>query len=141
MLYQFGALRKHSAILLAAVTVRDYDHRLQPRQPCRHRHSLPMIAARSCHHACQAGLALLEPIDIDQRSAHFEGANWGVVFMFDPDLGAQALAEQRPTELRRGRHRAIDHTLGFVNLGQGRKLHGYRIAKFYNAFSFSSNEW
>ena len=41
---------------------------------------------------------------VDEAAAHLEGADRRVVLVLDPDLGARALAEQRPAILRRRRH-------------------------------------
>ena len=49
--------------------------------------------------------------------------------MLDPGLGTEAVIDQRPTVLRRGRHVAIDNGLRVEDLGKGRKQHETSISK------------
>src|SRR4051794_4511151 len=63
---------------------------------------LPMIAPCRAHHAGAVWLALAQRFEVDEAAAQLEGAYLGVVLVLDPGSGAEPLAEERPTVLRRG---------------------------------------
>ena len=70
--------------------------------------TLAVVAARGAYQARAAGLPAPVAIEIDQPTAHLEGADGRVILMLDPDLAAGALAQQRPGILRRRRHDVVD---------------------------------
>ena len=61
-------------------------------------------------------------VEIDQSAANLEGADRGMVFVFDPDFSAESLAEQGPSILRCGRKNGVNGSGGGFDLVQG-ELH------------------
>jgi hypothetical protein len=108
MFEQLRAQRAHGAVLFDAVPVRD-DDRCGQSQPARGEcHGLPVVAPRGRDHAARLGLPGGEASQVVHQPADLEGAERGVVVMFHPEFAARAGVEERPTELRRGRHHALD---------------------------------
>jgi hypothetical protein len=83
---------------------------------------IPKRAPAKARDAVVGGAGLGEAPHVDQAAAHLEGACRGVVFVLDPDIGAQALTEYRPLVLRcAGKHR-VYLALRVFQLGQGEQI-------------------
>ena len=129
VLHQLDALGHHGAVFLFAVAVGNDNDRLQAEQSRGHANALAMISAGCGDDTGQVGMRFLKPVAIDQRATQLESAHGAVVFMLDPGFNARLLAarnaliDERPRILRRGRHVAIDHGLRFLNLCERWELH------------------
>src|SRR5262249_43400004 len=108
VLDKFGPKRAHRGVLFTAVTMRYDDRRSYPGARRRIRDTLAVIAARRRDQAGDRMRCAREAVDIDDSAAQLERADRAVVLVLDPDLGAGARAEQRPSDLRRGGERRAD---------------------------------
>ena len=105
MLDQFGAERAHGAVLLDRIAARHINHGRNAVAAGREGEALPVIAARGGNDPGRIRPLPLQPVEIDQPTAHLEGADRRVVLMLDHNARAEPLAEQRPGMRRRRRHR------------------------------------
>src|ERR1700751_4093238 len=105
---QLGAERLHGCILFDAVPARHNDHGAQPGTSSSKSDTLTVIATSRCDHTGYLWLSLLELVHVYQPPADLERAQGLVVLVFNPNLGAGQLAEQRPTDLRRRRQNAMN---------------------------------
>ena len=91
-----GAQRAHGGVLLARVAVRHDDgagHAVFTRGPA---DALAVVAPGGADHLARQGVCAGELVEVGQAAADLEGAHRRVVLVFDPAVGAQAFAEQRP---------------------------------------------
>ena len=87
------------------------SHGLAVVAACRRNHPRHTLACQMCHE--------IEP------TANFEGANGGVIFVFDVGLKPHFLGEQRVVNQWRRAHVCIHNLLCSFHLGQGDRLrHG-----------------
>src|SRR5262249_58991271 len=103
MLDEFGTLGAHGGVLLGAITVRHVNDCAQTRAARGNRHALAVIASRRGDDAVDSGLTALQLVHVDEAAADLEGTDERMVLVLHPDLGARALREQRPDDLRRRR--------------------------------------
>ena len=96
MLDQLGAQRRHRGVLLRAVAERDDNRDGKIEAAARPGQRLAMVAASGGDEAPAGRLVASE----HHPAANLEGAGWKVIFMFNPDLGTGARAQQRPAYLR-----------------------------------------
>jgi hypothetical protein len=122
VLDQPGAKGTHGGVLLAALAVGNDDGDGNTEARAGKGQGLAVIAARGGNDAVVGGAGLGEAPHVDQAAAHLEGACRGVVFVLDPDIGAQSLTEYRPLVLRcAGKHR-VYLALRVFQLGQGEQI-------------------
>ena len=115
-LYQLGSLCPHRCILFRTISL-GHDYMCRHLEPVgRQRDRLAMIAARGRDQSRQTMPITKELCRIDDRCARFERPDWGVVLVFNPHFATQALTQQRPNELRSGRHNLIHQLLRLFNL-------------------------
>ena len=128
MLDQLSAQGDHGPVFLDAVAVGHHDRGRHPVGAGGESDALAVVA--SCRRDNPGfGLAgALEVLHINQAAAHLEGADRRVVLVFDPDLAAGTLAQQRPAYLRRRRDIFVNHFGGGIELGAGRVGHGCYFA-------------
>src|SRR5262245_44841683 len=108
MLDEFGTLGAHGGVLLCAITVRHVNDCAQTRVARGDRHALAVVASRCRDDAGDSGLAALQLVHVDKAAADLEGTDERMVLVLHPDLGARALREQRPQDLRCRRHNWAD---------------------------------
>ena len=77
-----------------------------------------MIAARRRDDPVRRAAFPCQPADIDQPTSNLEGADRRVVLVLHPELGANALAKQRPAILRSRRKGALHLTVRLFQLPQ-----------------------
>ena len=116
VLDELDSLGEHGLVLLRAVAVGDDDDGFETEKAGGEANALSEIAAGGRDDAGEGGVSIFEPVQVDDCSANFEGADLGVVLMLDPCLSAEALIEKRPGVLRRGRHKAVNECAGGADL-------------------------
>ena len=115
-LHHLGAPGTHGRILVLRVAARHQHGHRQAVPRCRERHALAVVATCSSDQS-RTGLAGRKVLHQIQATAHLEGAGGCVVFMLDPDPGAQPLAQQRPGQLWCGQHVPMHEPRGSVQFG------------------------
>ena len=84
-----------------------------------------MVAARGANDFFGQCPARLERFKIRQPTTNFERADWRVVLVFDPAVGAQALGRQCPAVLRCGLELLVHHACGGFYFLQGQHLNSF----------------
>jgi len=107
----------HGPVLLRAVALRHADHRRDPQAARGESDALAVIAAGGGYHLADIRPGPPEIVQVDEATAHLEGAGGGVVLVLDPDLAPAALTEQGPWDLRRGGYRPVDQARRGLELG------------------------
>ncbi len=122
---QLHTQRAHGGVFFQRVALRHHDaagHAVCARRPA---HALAVVTTRGADHLAWHLAALLQLVEIGQASANLERAHRRVVFVFDPAVGAQALAERAPAVLRRGLERPVDHLGSGFDVLQVGQLEGH----------------
>ena len=117
---QVRALRPHGCVLLAAVAVRYDEVGGHIEAACGEGYRLAMIATSGGNQTRYAAASAKQFCRIDHGGTGLEGADRSMVLMFHPYFGSEPFAQQRPDNLRRGRHHRIHKFLRrsyFVNCG------------------------
>ena len=91
-----------------------------------------MIAARGSNQGLDAGGGFFEPGAIDEGAAKLEGAEWRMIFMFEPDLdgvalGSESLVDERPTILWRWGHGSVNDGLSSFDFLESGQLHIFSL--------------
>ncbi len=104
VLHDRGPERAHGGVFFRAVPVRHHDGRRHPVLARGERQTLAMIASRGGDEMDSRRIpGAAQVVEENETAPDFEGAYRLMVFMFHPNLGAEPLVEQGPTDLRRGR--------------------------------------
>src|SRR6478672_2142886 len=112
--------RPHRPVLLDAVAERRNDRNRPSVTTGSERHRLAVVPARRSNDAGNARLRPEEIVHVDEPAPDLEGADGRVVLVLHPHLGPTALVQQRPTLLRRRRHRSVDDRCRGFELGNSR---------------------
>src|SRR6266550_3314786 len=122
LLNDFHAERSHRSVFFNAIVDRHYDRGRNSVLTCGESDGLAVIS--SCRRNQAGGLATraAKLVDVDETTAHLEGAGRSVVFVLYPDGRAHTGVEQWPPILWSRRHRAIDECRGRLQIDQRRQL-------------------
>jgi hypothetical protein len=101
VLYQFSTQRPHGRVFLVTVSMGNNNHASQTRAACGEGDTLAVVAARCGDHSRDPWFPLLQLFEIDDAAPHFECAGGSVIFVFYPNIGADARGEQGPLDLGR----------------------------------------
>src|SRR5262245_41684224 len=128
MLDEFGTLGAHGGVLLGAITMRHVNDCAQTRAAPGNRHALTVVASRRRDDAGDSGLTALQLVHVDKAAADLEGTDERMVLVLHPDLGARALREKWPEDLRCRRHDGADEIGRRFDCGEVRQSHcGSRV--------------
>ena len=103
MLDDVCAQGTHCGVLFPAVPMWHDNNRPEASLSGGKGHTLAMIAASSGDDTRYSWVAFYQVSNIENAAAHFERAQWRVIFVFYPNLSANTLAQQGRPDLRGGR--------------------------------------
>src|SRR3954469_5938109 len=126
VLHDLGAERSHRGVLLDGVTVWHDDHDRHLEVTPRKGKALAVIASRRAYDPLHLGALALQTRDVGQPTSHLECADGRVVLVFDHNLHAKPLLQERPGILWRGWHYRTHHIGSALKIVQA-EHHGAHV--------------